>query len=179
MVRRSILVIAAVAMLGACATDVEQALLSDETLAPLVLTNPQAVDGRILTGGQPSQDDLTYLKSRGFGTVISLRRDDEDVGYDQAAVVADLGLTYVNIPVSTQKGLDATTAAYLRSVINQTTAPVLVHCGSGNRVGALYALGAFHLDGKTLEQSLAIGRSAGLTRFEPTVREILEGAATK
>ncbi len=163
--------------LSACASDIGEGLLSESELASLSLTNPQAVEGRVLTGGQPTPDDLAYLKGQGLGTVISLRGEGENIGYDEAAEAEKLGLVYVNVPVSTQQGLDATTAAYLRTVINQTQAPVLLHCGSGNRVGALYALGAHFIDGKPIEESLVIGRSAGLTGFEPTVRELLESGA--
>ena len=74
-------------------------------------------------------------------------------------------MTFVNIPVSTDSGLDATTALQLRAAINQTTAPVLVHCGSGNRVGAIHALGARYLDGQSIDDALAVGRSTGPDRL--------------
>ncbi len=63
---------------------------------------------------------------------------------------------------------------HLRAAINQTTAPVLVHCGSGNRVGAIHALGAHYIDGQSIDDALVVGRSTGLTGFEPRVRELLE-----
>jgi protein tyrosine phosphatase (PTP) superfamily phosphohydrolase (DUF442 family) len=51
--------------------------------------------------------------------------------------------------------------------------PVLVHCGSANRVGALIALSEFSETGD-LDKALEAGRAAGLTRLEGTVREVLE-----
>lgn len=179
MVKRVLTSVFALALLGACASASPEALLSEAGLSSLSLMNPQAVDGRVLTGGQPSKADLAYLKEQGFGTVINLRRAEEDFGYDEKADAESLGLAYVNIPISAADGVNGTMAAYLRSVINQTDAPVLLHCGSGNRVGALYAMGAHHIDGKSIDEALAIGRSAGLTGFEPAVRKMMESGASK
>ena len=50
---------------------------------------------------------------------------------------------------------------------------MLLHCGSGNRVGALLALKAFWLDGGSAEEALEVGLAGGVTRLEPTVRELL------
>ncbi|NKB45872.1 MAG: hypothetical protein GKS03_16530 [Alphaproteobacteria bacterium] len=159
----------AVLCLSGCAST---KLLSQSELAALELTNPQIVGSKVLTSGQPSAADLATLKQKGFGTIITLRTPGEDPGFDEAAEARGLGLTYINIPVSMDK-LDAETAQILRSAIAQSTTPTLVHCGSGNRVGALYAIGAYEIDGESVENALAIGRSAGLTRLEPKVRELL------
>ena len=35
--------------------------------------------------------------------------------------------------------------------------PAFVHCASGNRVGGLFAVKAFHLDGMNVEESMEIG----------------------
>lgn len=147
---------------------------SEDDLSTLSLTNPQNAQGRVLTGGQPSPEDLAALKGWGFGTIVSLRTEGEDIGYDDQAMAKELGLTFVNIPVGIRDGLTVAKASRMRSVVNQTKAPVLLYCGSGNRVGALYALGAYYLDGKSIEEALAVGRTTGLTGFEPTVRKLLE-----
>ena len=51
--------------------------------------------------------------------------------------------------------------------------PVPVHCGSGNRIGALLAIGTALFDGALLDEALELGRDAGLTRLERTTREYL------
>ena len=45
--------------------------------------------------------------------------------------------------------------------------------GSGNRVGALFALKAQYVDGKSTEDALSEGRAHGLKAMEPAVRQLL------
>lgn len=54
-----------------------------------------------------------------------------------------------------------------------TRYPIAVACSSGNRAGALLAVESFWLDGVSPEAALALGKSAGLTRLEPSVRLLL------
>ena len=51
--------------------------------------------------------------------------------------------------------------------------PVLVHCGSGNRVGALLALQKSQ-EGADVEAAVAYGKEGGLTRLEEHVRKLLQ-----
>ena len=52
-------------------------------------------------------------------------------------------------------------------------ARALVQCGSGNRVGALYSIGAHHLDMSSLERALKIREKAAITLLDPMIRDIL------
>jgi hypothetical protein len=49
----------------------------------------------------------------------------------------------------------------------------VIACASGNRVGALLALREFWLEDAEPEAALALGKAAGLTRLEPSVRLLL------
>jgi hypothetical protein len=51
----------------------------------------------------------------------------------------------------------------------------LVHCASGNRVGALFALKAHFVDGLSVPYSLAFGRTAGLDSLDVEVGRIITG----
>ena len=62
----------------------------------------------------------------------------------------------------------------LDDILKHSQAPVLVHCASGSRVGALFALRAYFVEGLSSESSLKRGQKAGLTRLEPLVRQIFE-----
>ena len=130
------------------------------------------VDG-ITVSGQPDEEALAVFAASGYSTVIDLRAPGEDRGLDEAGVAESLGLDYVQLPVRSGKDVSFDRARQLQSLIDEADGPVLLHCGSGNRVGALLAL-AKSLDGSSDEEALEYGRSAGLTRLEGKVKETLE-----
>ena len=80
----------------------------------------------------------------------------------------------MHLPMAGAAGLTEDNAKALQEVLDDDSVyPVVVHCGSGNRVGALFALKAFYFDCHNGEEALEAGKAAGLTRLEPAVREKL------
>ncbi|MBA3928206.1 MAG: hypothetical protein C0521_01320 [Xanthomonas sp.] len=124
------------------------------------------------TGGQPSQDDLARLKSEGVRTVIDLRGAQEDRGYDEAAEAQRLGLAYLVLPIAGKDDVTPENAKALGDLLRAQDGDVLLHCASGNRVGALLALDAA-ARGASREEALELGRKAGLKSLEPVVVERL------
>ena len=53
---------------------------------------------------------------------------------------------------------------------------MLLHCASGNRVGALLALMAYHEEGVSRRQALDVGRAAGLGALESEVDQRLRAS---
>ena len=127
----------------------------------------------VLTGGQPTDEQFAALRDAGYATVINLRQPDERGSRGEAEKVGELGMTYVSIPVDGKAGLNEENAAALAEALEAAEYPVLLHCGSGNRVGALLAVKAFQLDGASAEEALELGLAGGVTRLEPVVRELL------
>jgi uncharacterized protein (TIGR01244 family) len=130
-----------------------------------------SVDG-VTSAGQPNEAALEVFADSGYATVIDLRGADEDRGFNEASVVEALGLHYVTLPIEGKDAVSFDSARKLDELLQEYPGPVLVHCGSGNRVGALLALRA-SLDGADDESALAVGREGGLTRLEGLVRERL------
>ncbi len=129
----------------------------------------------VLTGGQPSEEEIERVARAGFRTVVNLRTEGERGTWDEEPVVTGLGMRYISIPVAGAEGVTVENARKLGEVVaDQDLHPMFVHCGSGNRIGALFAMKAFHLDGEDAETALAIGRAAGLTGLEPMVAELLQ-----
>lgn len=169
----------AVVVLGGCRTEstavpesapATAAAPADPTT--LVRNGKMPLEG-VLTGGQPTDEQLTALRDAGFQTVINLRLPTERGVAGEAETVADLGMTYVSIPVNGKAGLNEENASALAAALAEAEKPVLLHCGSGNRVGALLALKAFWLDDASAEDALELGKAGGVTRLEPNVRELL------
>lgn len=127
----------------------------------------------LYTGGQPAPADWAALKARGVAMVVNLRPDAEMAGRNEAAEVAAAGMAYIGIPVPDADAVDADNARRLWTLLKSSDAPVFVHCATGNRAGALLAIGAAHSGGMTPEAALEFGRRAGLTHLEPVVRERL------
>lgn len=126
-----------------------------------------------VSSGQPSAAQLDTLAEKGFVAVIDLRGPGEDRGYAEAAAVEAAGLEYSALPITGADAVTVENARKLGAMLDSIDGPALVHCGSGNRVGALVAL--LEADrGASAEDALEAGRAAGLTRLEGLVREQLE-----
>lgn len=139
--------------------------------ADLLPRGAEPLEG-VLTGGQPTEAQLETLAEMGYGIVVNMRGPTEAGSTDPAAVEA-LGMTYVSIPVTGAADVSEENARRLGEILNQADQPVLLHCASSNRVGALLALEAYYVDGVSPEEALALGKEAGLTRLEPVVKKQL------
>jgi len=126
----------------------------------------------ITTGGQPNAEQLGAAASAGYKTVIDLRAPNEDRGMNEQAVVEKLGMSYVSLPIEGAAGVTFANAAALADLLSTAAHPVLLHCSSGNRAGALLALRA-KLGGSDNDAALALGIAGGVTALKSTVEEKL------
>ena len=132
----------------------------------------QPVDN-ITSAGQPDEATLEVFAESGYVAVIDMRGPDENRGIDEEAAVAEAGMQYIAFPVTGAEAINFENAAELDRLLSEIDGPVLLHCGSGNRVGAMLALRE-SLEGADDEAALEYGRSAGLTGLEPLVKKKLE-----
>lgn len=128
----------------------------------------------VVTGGRPAPEHFSELRALGVKTVVNLCPPGEACAYNEPALMQQLGLHYLNIPVAGPADLTREKAQSLHEALSGAIdGDVLVHCASSNRVGALFALRARFVESKSVEESLAIGRAAGLKAMEPVVRQLL------
>ena len=78
-------------------------------------------------------------KALGFKTIVNLRTAKEGEAAEEKAVEA-AGLDYVNIPVTTLAPTPEQVETFAKLVEDPARQPMLVHCSSANRVGAIWAL---------------------------------------
>lgn len=131
-------------------------------------------DGRY-SAGQPTAEQLQTLSAHGIGVVIDLRADSETPGLDEAALVRSLGLDYHNLPVGGAAGLTRDNVQALDQLIaGAGDRPLLLHCASSNRVGAMMALREAWLRGATSEHALEVGRAWGMKGLESDVNALLQ-----
>jgi protein tyrosine phosphatase (PTP) superfamily phosphohydrolase (DUF442 family) len=91
----------------------------------------------IVTGGQPTAEQLAALKRAGCEVVLDIREPMEPRPYPTPDAVRAAGLEYINVPFGHGEIADATFDRILRTVRELSGRKrVLFHCSSGNRVGA-------------------------------------------
>ncbi|MCH8301866.1 MAG: tyrosine-protein phosphatase [Proteobacteria bacterium] len=127
-------------------------------------------DVRFVASGQPDEAMLQTIAELGFSAVVDLRAADEERGFDEQKAIERLGMEYVLLPIASADDITFDKAAVLDQILADNQGPVLIHCASGNRVGALFALREILL-GASNDEALALGKTAGMTRLESVVRE--------
>ena len=135
-------------------------------------TMPQS---NLLAAGQPTAEQFAQLQKLGVQHVVCLRLPDEvGTGWEEQKA-KELGMHFVRLPVDGQKGLTVDNAQKLAQELAAANGgTTLVCCGSSNRVGALLAMKAFHVDKQSAADALALGKAAGLKGLEPQVVEKLK-----
>lgn len=143
-----------------------------QTIQSVAIANQHSPRANIISAGQPSQAQFAELKAAGIQHVINLRPAGEQ-NWDEAQLVSSLGMHYHSIPVAGPGGVTWDNAAALQALLTKFEGePTLVHCASGNRVGALMALSAA-AQGETPDNAIAEGKRWGLTSLENLVRKEL------
>ena len=170
MIRR-VLALSALLVLAACAAEDAHEIQKID-LAAVFADGRAAPVADVTSAGQPDEAAFRAFAESGVTTVIDLRMPGEDRGLDEPAVVAGLGMSYVALPTSGEE-ITFEQARRLDELIDAAAGPVLVHCGSANRVGALVALSEYAASGDR-ELALERGRQAGLTRLEGAVKKAIE-----
>ena len=111
----------------------------------------------VVTGGQPTAEQLRALKAAGGSIVLDLRDPMEPRPVDEAALVRELGMEYVNVPVRAGS-LDDTTLEHILSVLRGAgDRMIFFHCGSGSRVGG--ALIPYFILDEGMAEEEAVGQA--------------------
>ncbi len=136
-------------------------------------------DGKVYFAGQPTADALRRAPDHGIKVVVNLRTEEEmrsRVGFNEKSLVQGLGIEYVSIPV-TPKTFGLADADRLKQVLSTTPGPVLIHCGSSNRVGGLWALYLYRYRDFNLNDAIDRGQRAGATK--ESVIQMVKRVATE
>lgn len=138
------------------------------------LPNVRYPEPNRIASGALDERSMASLKEAGVKHVINLRTAEEMGEFDEGAALAAHGITYSHLPI-TPDALSMENARKLDELLAQAGSdPTLVHCSSGNRVGALIALRAAWIYGRPIEEALEEGRRWGLAGLEAKVRSLLE-----
>ncbi len=115
------------------------------------------------------------LREAGIRHVINLRPIAENPQFDEAGVVEKHALRYHYLPIEGAQALTRDNVLAFDRILREVgDEPALIHCSTGNRVGALIALREAWVRGRGTQEAIEEGRRWGLTRLEGTVRSALE-----
>jgi uncharacterized protein (TIGR01244 family) len=123
-------------------------------------TNYNRIRPTIATAGVLKDGAVGSLRPLGFAAVLDLRGPKEGAAAEKAEMES-AGLRYFNIPVTEQAPPDEQIVAFARIVEDPANQPIMVHCQTANRVGAMWVL---YQVGKGAPAAVALeeGRTIGL-----------------
>jgi uncharacterized protein (TIGR01244 family) len=142
-------------------------------------TNVTRVDATVACGGATTAEAYPELKKLGFKSVINLRRESEagaDIPSGRAAA-ATAGLNFIHIPVDGANPSGEAAETFLKAVTDRANQPVYIHCGSANRVGAMWLIKRVVVDGWEIDRASAEAEAIGLTN--PGLKQFAIEYATK
>ncbi|MCA9248943.1 MAG: hypothetical protein KDA42_17570 [Planctomycetales bacterium] len=143
--------------------DVQKAAAA-EKLEPYTCGHVQRLHtlGGIFLASQPDPDDFRTAQEGGIKTVVNLRLPDE-LNWDEPSHVRKLGMEYVAIPFRSPDSLtDEVFAKSLKVLSDETKRPLILHCASANRVGAIWLAHRVLDDGIAYSDALAEAKTVGL-----------------
>lgn len=147
-------------------------MFADEMIAKIEMVNTLIPDEKLVVGGQPTINDLKLLHSLGVKQVVNLRGTAEENHFDEARLLSELGVDYHTIPVTDISTFTKDCANKLKTIL-ALEQPTLIHCASGNRVGALIALHAFWFEECSPKDALERGVQSGLTQLKSPISQLI------
>ena len=120
-------------------------------------------------GGQPTEKALREMKAQGVTMVVNLRMPDEmatRVPFDEAALIAQLGMKYVHIPVraGTSNPYSPDAVAKFADAMKGANGKVLLHCTIAWRASHLWA--AYLIKERGVGEDAALGYARAINLMD-------------
>ncbi|MCA9040400.1 MAG: hypothetical protein KDA65_08645 [Planctomycetaceae bacterium] len=94
--------------------------------------------GPTLLCGQPDKAAFEKAQQEGIKVVVTLRKENE-INWDESKLVQDLGMEFHQLGFQSPDSLSDEILDKSRDLLrNSDKSPVMLHCGSANRVGAVW-----------------------------------------
>ena len=128
--------------------------------------------GNVVYSRQPDENTIPMLKDKGFDLVLSVRFDDEPVGFDAREIIEKNGMSFVQISYfkgsikDQPRQVDDQAVEQIRQVLEGSLAggsKVLMHCQSGQRAAAALGSILYRDYGFSKEEARKYAEKAGLT----------------
>jgi uncharacterized protein (TIGR01244 family) len=128
------------------------------------IRNYSRVDATVGCGGATDPSAMAGLKKEGFASVINLRLASEEGANVEAgrAAAQAAGLKYIHLPFDAGAPDGKVIDSFLGAVADRANQPVYIHCGSANRVGAVWMIKRALRDDWPTEKALVGAQAIGL-----------------
>ena len=130
--------------------------------APAGVVNYTRVDATVACGGATPPEAMVDFKRLGFVSVINFRTAQEEGANIEAsqAAATEAGLKYFHLPFRAPNPEVA--ERFLEVIADTTNQPAYIHCGSANRVGAMWFIKRVKGDGWDTSRAMEEAESIGL-----------------
>ncbi|HAO59362.1 MAG TPA: serine/threonine protein phosphatase [Psychrobacter sp.] len=148
----------------------EQEAASLQESLEQILDNAKFPDANTVVTGKLSPEKIAKIAEAGIEHIINLQPDSE-LSFDEKSAVEAAGIHYTHLPISGADDLkQVNLLEFDKALRAHHGKKTLLHCGSGNRVGACMALRAGWLRGRKMDTAMERGKQHGLTGLEEEVR---------
>ncbi len=129
----------------------------------------------VFLASRPEAADIEQAQKGGVVTVINMMHRSEHPGFDEAALVKSLGLNYHNPAWNGPDELTDDLINEMRELLRTAPRPMLVHCSSANRVGAMWMAYRAVDEGLDVEAAAAEAKVVGLKSpvYEQKIRDYI------
>ena len=136
--------------------------------------------GSTLLCGQPTVEEFAEAKQRGIQVVITLREGGE-LDWDEGAALKQMGLEFHSLGFRRPESLtNEIIEKSLQLLKDSDSAPVMLHCASANRVGAIWLVHRVLNDGLSIDAATKEAKAVGLRtpEYETVVLEYIKSRST-
>jgi uncharacterized protein (TIGR01244 family) len=129
------------------------------------VTNYAHVETTVACAGATTPAAMEAVKRLGYKSVINLREATEQgADIDEEAQAAKAaGINFVHLPLNSQSPDPAVVPRFLAAVTDPANQPAFIHCASGNRASALWAIKRVQVDHWSVDRAMAEASELGLT----------------
>ena len=139
------------------------------------ITNFSKVETTVACAGATTPAALADVKKMGYNSVINLRLASEAGAQidEEAAAAKAAGINYIHLPFNAQSPDPMLVDNFLKAITDKANQPAFIHCASGNRASALWAIKRVKVDHWDVDRALAeatdLGDRAELRRLAAEV----------
>ena len=124
--------------------------------------------GDFFISGQPTLEELRWLKAAGVTLVVNMRTEAENkeftaTAFNEENAVKELGLAYAWLPVGTKESYSPQTVDGFAALLSGNTGKVLLHCASAGRATHLWIAFLARHCGFEVNDAALVGRQMKFT----------------